>query len=146
MKFGVVFPHLEIGQDSAAVKDFVQAVEGLGYDYLLTYEEITETNPEQKTRWRAPIPLLSFMAGITVKLGLVTGIIVLPSRQTVLVAKQTAELDLLSGGRLRLGFSVGWNEKEYAAMGAGFKDRGQRIEEQVAVLRRLWTEERVKFN
>jgi probable F420-dependent oxidoreductase len=145
MKFGVVFPHLEIGQDPAKVKDFVQAVEGLGYDYLLTYEEIVETNPDKRTRWREPLTLLSFIAGVTTTLELTTGIIVLPSRQTLLVAKQAAELDLLSGGRLRLGFSVGWNQKEYQAMGVDIAKRGKRIEEQVAVLRELWTKDRVTF-
>lgn len=146
MKLGVVFPHLEIGQDPAAIKDFAQAVEGLGYDYLLTYEEIAETNPHKRTRWREPLTLLSFLAGVTTTLELVTGIIVLPSRQTVLVAKQAAELDLLSGGRLRLGVSVGWNEKEYQAMGVDMAQRGKRIEEQVAILRQLWTQDRVTFN
>ena len=145
MKFGVVFPHLEIGKDRAAVKDFVQTVEGAGYDYLLTYEEIAETKPNKRTRWREPLTLLSFMAGVTTTLELTTGIIVLPSRQTLLVAKQAAELDLLSGGRLRLGVSVGWNQKEYQAMGVDIAKRGKRIEEQVAVLRELWTKDRVTF-
>jgi probable F420-dependent oxidoreductase len=145
MKIGVVFPHLEIGQDPIAVKDFVQAVEDLGYDYLLTYEEVTVTNLEKPIRWREPFTVLSFIAAVTQKIELATGIIVLPSRQTLLVAKQAAELDLLSNGRLRLGFSVGWNKKEYQAMGVNFPRRGQRIEEQVTVLRKLWAESSVTF-
>lgn len=131
MKFGVVFPQGEIGYDPIAIKDFVQAVEALGYDYLLTYELVIDTKSDQPPAgWREPFTLLSYLAGVTRNIELATGVVVLPSRQTVLVAKQAAEVDLLSGGRLRLGVSVGWNQVEYQAMGADFQNRGQRLDEQ----------------
>jgi probable F420-dependent oxidoreductase len=130
-----------------AIRDFVQAVEGLGYDYILIYESLIGAQSDQPPEgWHEPFTLLSFMAGITRRLEFATGIVVLPSRQTALVAKQAAELDLLTGGRLRLGVAVGASEAEYQAMGIAFRERGPRIEEQIAVLRRLWTEPFVTFH
>jgi len=148
MKFGVVYCQSGIGYkyDRAAIHDFIQAVEELGYDYLLTYDLVTKTaEPSPPVNDSEPFALLSYAAALTTKLELTTGILVLPSRQTLLVAKQAAELDLLSGGRLRLGVSVGWNESEYQAMGVDFKSRGERIEEQVTLLQELWTNSKVTF-
>jgi len=128
MKFGAVYCQSGIGYkyDRAAIHDFIQAVEELGYDYLLTYDLLTKTaDPSPPVNDSEPFALLSYAAALTTKLELATGILVLPSRQTLLVAKQAAELDLLSGGRVRLGVSVGWNEAEYKAMGADFNSRGE---------------------
>jgi probable F420-dependent oxidoreductase len=140
MKIGVVFPQGEISDDPIAVKDVAQAVEELGYDYLLLYELVIDTKSDKPpASFLEPFTLLGYLAGCTQKIELATGIMVLPSRQTVLVAKQAAAVDVLSGGRLRLGVSVGWNQVEYQAMGTDFQQRGKRLDEQISVLRELWT-------
>jgi probable F420-dependent oxidoreductase len=121
-------------------------VEELGYDYLLIHELIIDTKSDNPPAgWLEPFTLLSYLAGCTRKIELAAGVVVLPSRQTVLVAKQAAEVDIFSGGRLRLGVSVGWNQVEYQAMGANFHQRGQRFDEQITVLRELWTKPFVTF-
>jgi len=147
MKLGVVFPQGEIEADPATIIDFVQAVEDLGFDYLLVYELIIDTRSEKPpAAWQEPFTLLSFIAAVTSKLELATGVSVLPSRPAVLVAKQAAELDRLCQGRLRLGFSVGWNAAEYQALGAKFSKRGQMLEEQIRLMRALWTQPFVTFS
>ncbi len=155
MKFGVVFPQTEIGDDPVAIKDYAQAAEGLGYDYLMTYEHVLGANPERPgwEDWRPythqhafhePFVLFGYLAALTEKLEMVTAVLVLPQRQTPLVAKQAAQVDVLTNGRLRLGVGVGWNDVEYAGMGADFHTRGGRIEEQIKLLRDLWTKPLVK--
>ena len=155
MRFGVVFPQTEIGTDAAVIRDYAQAVEGLGYDHILVYDHVIGANLASRPGWRAPYTykdtfhepfvLFGYFAGLTKKLELVTGVLILPQRQTVLVAKQAAALDVLSGGRLRLGVGIGWNPVEYEALGENFKDRGGRSEEQVEVMRKLWTQELVTY-
>jgi probable F420-dependent oxidoreductase len=155
MKFGVVFPQLELGADPAAVREYVQTTEGLGYDYLTIYDHVLGANPERPGGWTGPYTHLSlfhevfvvlgYMAALTQKLELVTGVLVLPQRQTALVAKQAAEIDVLSGGRLRLGVGIGWNEVEYTSLNENFRTRARRMEEQVAVMRELWTKPLVTF-
>ncbi|MFQ5576836.1 MAG: LLM class F420-dependent oxidoreductase [Anaerolineae bacterium] len=157
MKLGVIFPQTEIGSDPVALKDYAQAVEGMGYHYLSAYEHVLGANPNRPGGWSGfrpytfehsfhePFVLFGYLAGFTKTLEFVTGILVLPQRTTALVAKQAAQVDILSGGRLRLGVGVGWNDVEYRGMGAAFKDRGRRIEEQVALLRELWTKPLVTF-
>jgi probable F420-dependent oxidoreductase len=155
MRFGVVFPQTEIGNDPAAIRDLAQAAEELGYQHILAYDHVIGANPASRPGWRAPYThrdafhepfvLFGYLAGVTKKIELVTGIIILPQRQTVLVAKQAAALDVLSGGRLRLGIGIGWNPVEYEALGENFKNRGRRSEEQIEVMRRLWTHELVSF-
>jgi probable F420-dependent oxidoreductase len=155
MKLGVVFPQTEIGADPASIRDYAQAVEGMGYDYLLTYDHVVGANPDRPGGWRGPYTyrdmfhepfvLFGYLAGITETLELVTGILILPQRQTVLIAKQAAEVDVLSGGRLRLGIGVGWNSVEYVALNRDFHTRGRRVEEQVRLLRALWQNELVDF-
>jgi len=155
MKIGVVFPQTEIGSDPAAIRDYAQTAEGLGYSHVLAYDHVLGANPNRPGGWDGPYTfqtpfhevfvLFSYLAGITRRLELVTGILILPQRQTALVAKQAASLDLLSGGRLRLGVGLGWNEVEYTGLNEDFHNRGKRIEEQVALLRRLWTEPLVDF-
>ena len=155
MQRGVVFPQIEIGNDPHAIKDYAQAVEGLGYDYLLVYDHVLGAHPDREPRltgpythehpFHEPMVLFGFLAAVTRRLQLTTGIIILPQRQTALVAKQAAEVDVLSGGRLRLGIGLGWNYVEYEALGENFKNRGRSVEEQVEVLRKLWTQPLVNF-
>ena len=155
MKYGVVFPQTEFPSDPLAIRDFAQAVEDLGYDHLLAYDHLLGANPDRPGGWsgpytftnpfQEPMTLFSYLSGLTERLSFVTGIIILPQRETVLFAKQAATLDVLSQGRLRLGIGLGWNKVEYVAQNKDFHNRGARIEEQVQVLRKLWTEELVTF-
>jgi probable F420-dependent oxidoreductase len=154
MQIGVVFPQTEIGPDAAAVRTYAQRVEELGYRHLLAYDHVLGADPAVHQGWAGPYdvtttfhePLVMFgyLAAIST-LELVTGIIILPQRQTALVAKQAAEVDLLSQGRFRLGVGLGWNQVEYEALGQDFTTRGQRLEEQVGLMRRLWTERSLSF-
>lgn len=155
MKLGVVFPQTEIGADPAVLREYVQTVEGLGFDYLTIYDHVLGANPNRpggwsgpytyQTQFHEPFVLFGWMAALTQKLELVTGVIILPQRQTALVAKQTAQISVLSGGRFRLGVGVGWNAVEYEGLGEDFHKRGKRVEEQVPLLRELWTKELVTF-
>jgi probable F420-dependent oxidoreductase len=155
MKLGVIFPQTEIGTDPLVIKDYGQAIEGLGFAYLLTYDHVLGANPDRPGGWQGPytyqhtfhepLVLFGYLAGLTTQLEFVTGILILPQRQTPLVAKQAAEVDVLSGGRLRLGVGVGWNQVEMEGLGYDFDNRGQRIEEQITVLRQLWTQPLVNF-
>lgn len=156
MRIGVVFAQTELGGDAGAVRAYGQRVEELGFTHLLAYDHVVGADPAVHTGWNGPYdvrttfhePLVTFgfLAGITRTLELVTGVIILPQRQTALVAKQAAEVDLLSGGRLRLGVGIGWNAVEYEALGQDFGTRGKRSAEQVDLLRRLWTEPSVTFD
>ncbi|BBZ13684.1 LLM class F420-dependent oxidoreductase [Mycobacterium branderi] len=155
MRIGVVFPQTEIGADAGAVRAYAQQVEGLGFTHLLAYDHVVGADPAIHTGWAGPYDLYStfheplvtfgYLAAVTTSLELVTGIVILPQRQAVLVAKQAAEVDLLSGGRLRLGVGLGWNTVEYEALGEDFSNRGKRCDEQVDVMRRLWTEPTVTY-
>ena len=152
MQIGVVFPQTELGPDAGAVRAYGQRVEELGFQHVMAYDHVVGADPavhqgwsgpyDVRTTFHEPMVMFGFLAGLT-SLELVTGIIILPQRQTALVAKQAAEVDLLSGGRFRLGVGLGWNQVEYEALGQEFRTRGRRIEEQVALMRRLWTEESV---
>lgn len=155
MNIGVVFPQTEFSSDPAAIRDYAQTVEGIGFSHIVAYDHILGANPDRPGGWNGPYTfqhafqepfvLFAFMAGVTQKIGFTTSIIILPQRQTALVAKQTATLDRLSGGRLRLGVGLGWNEVEYLSLGQDFHTRGKRIEEQTLLLRRLWTEPLVNY-
>lgn len=155
MKIGVVFPQTEYGNDPAAIRQYAETAESLGYHHILAYDHVLGANPDRPGGWRGPythrhpfhepFTLFSYMAGVTERIRFVTGILILPQRQTALVAKQAATVDLLSNGRLRLGVGVGWNEVEYTALNQDFGTRGRRSAEQVKLLRRLWTEELVTF-
>ncbi|MDR7522094.1 MAG: LLM class F420-dependent oxidoreductase [Armatimonadota bacterium] len=154
MRLGVVFPQTEIGIDPHVIRDFAQAVEGLGYDHLLIYDHVLGAEVTNRPGWigydlkdpfHEPLVLYGYLAACTRRIELATGILILPQRQTALVAKQAAEVDLLSGGRLRLGVGLGWNTVEYEALGMDFHTRGARMAEQVKVLRALWTRESVTF-
>ena len=155
MNIGVVFPQTDIENDPTAIRDYAQAVEGMGYTHILAYDHVLGANRDRYRDltgpyshhdvFHEPFVLFGFLAGATRRVGLASGIVILPQRQTALVAKQAAAADVLSGGRVRLGVAVGWNYVEYAALGQDFHTRGKRIEEQVAVLRALWTKELVTF-
>jgi probable F420-dependent oxidoreductase len=152
MQIGVVFPQSEIGADVASVAHYARTVEQLGYRHLLAYDHVLGADRDVHAPWTGPYDvhttfhepfvLFGYLAGIT-SLELVTGVIILPQRQTALVAKQAAQVDLLTGGRFRLGIGVGWNRVEYDALAQDFTTRGRRSGEQVELLRRLWTEQTV---
>ena len=155
MKTGAVFPQTEIGADPAAVRDYVQAVEELGYSHMMVYDHVLGADTSHHADWQGsytsesmfhePFVLFGYLAGITTTIELVTAVLILGQRQTALVAKQAAEVDLLTGGRLRLGVGVGWNHVEYEALNQEFSNRGQRYAEQIRLLREFWTQEVVEF-
>lgn len=156
MRFGVVFPQYEFGHDSGALREYAQTAEELGYAHFLAYDHVLGANPDRPGGWKGPYThanaflepfvLFSFLAPLTQRLEFTTGILILPQRQTALVAKQASTLDALTGGgRLRLGVGLGWNEIEYQALGEKFSNRGRRMDEQIEVLQKLWAEPLVKF-
>jgi len=154
IQFGAVFPQLNIGADRLAIRDYAQSVEGLGFAHITAYDHVVGADPTFYPGWSGfydyqdtfhePLVLFGFLAGLC-DLELATGILILPQRQATLVAKQAAEVDILSGGRLRLGVGIGWNSVEYDALGERFENRGRRMEEQVALLRELWSSSVVEF-
>ena len=157
MQIGAVYPQNELRGDPTAVGRVGKAVEDLGFDYLLAYDHVLGavhagrarqlTGPyTERDPFHDPFVMFAYLAGITVRIGFATGVLVLPQRQTALVARQAADVDLLSGGRLRLGVGVGWNYVEYEALGQDFGTRGARQEEQIELLRRLFTEPVVDFS
>jgi probable F420-dependent oxidoreductase len=152
VRIGVVFPQTELGGDVGAVSAYGEGVQELGFTHVIAYDHVVGADPDVHRGWRGPYDvsttfhepfvLFGYLAAVTA-LELVTGIIILPQRQTVLAAKQAAEVDLLTNGHFRLGVGIGWNAVEYEALGKDFSNRGARLEEQVALLRRLWTERTV---
>ena len=155
MRIGAVFPQTESGTDPEAIKDYAQSVESLGFDHILAFDHVIGANAASRPGWSGaykhtdsfyePLVLFGHIAGMTQKIELATGIIILPQRQTTLVAKQAATVDLLSGGRLRLGIGIGWNPVEYEALGEDFSNRGRRSEEQIELLKALWSEELLTY-
>jgi len=161
VKIGIVFPQADIGNDPAIIRAFARSVEDAGFDYLLAYDHIAGVHRDRfagatipgfagppyvhDSPFHEPLVLFSHLAGVTTRLEFVTSVLVLPQRSAPLVAKQAAEVDLLSGGRLRLAVGVGWNFAEYASLNADFETRNRRLEEQIVVLRKLWTEPLVTF-
>ena len=154
MRIGVVFPQTELGGDAGAVRAYAQRAEELGFTHLLAYDHVVGADATVHTGWdgpydvhttfHEPMVLYGYLAAVT-SMELVTGVIILPQRQTVLAAKQAAEVDLLTGGKFRLGVGIGWNRVEYEALGQDFSTRGKRLEEQITVLRQLWTKQAVTF-
>jgi probable F420-dependent oxidoreductase len=155
MELGATFPQTEIGNDPAVIRDFAQAAEQLGYDYLLAYDHVLGADPDRPGGWNGPynvattfhepFVLFGYLAACTSRIELATGVIIVPQRQTALVAKQVAELDILSGGRIRLGIGTGWNAVEYEALNEDFHNRGARQAEQVEVMRLLWENDTVDY-
>ncbi|ADB29841.1 Luciferase-like monooxygenase [Kribbella flavida DSM 17836] len=155
MRIGAVFPQLEIGSDPAVIRAWAETVEQAGYRHVLAYDHVLGASPEHRPGWTGytdkslfheVFVLFGYLAAITTELELVTGVVILPQRQTALVAKQAAEIDVLSGGRLRLGVGIGWNPVEYDALGVPFKQRGARLEEQVDLLRKLWADPVISYD
>jgi probable F420-dependent oxidoreductase len=157
MQLGAVFPTTEIGRDPGAIREFASGVEELGFDHLVAYDHVLGAQRSNRARrldgpyddsveFHEPFVLFGHLAGVTERLGLVIGVLVAPQRQTALVAKQAAEVEMLSRGRLRLALGTGWNWVEYESLGADFERRGSVLDEQVTVLRRLWSEPVVTFD
>jgi probable F420-dependent oxidoreductase len=155
MQLGAVLPHHEIGTDPGAIRAYLQGVEELGMTHLLVYDHVLGADRDRPdgfegpydsdVAFHEPLTFLGFAAGVTQRLELVTTVLILPQRQTALVAKQAAELAILSGNRLRLGVGTGWNAVEYQALNEDFGNRGKRQAEQVELLRRLWSERSLTF-
>lgn len=156
MEFGAVFPHNEIGTDPGAIKAYAQGVEALGATHLLIYDHVLGANPDRPGGWQAPydnatafhepFTTFAFIAAVTDKLDMITTILILPQRQTVLAAKQAAEVAVLSNNRFRLGIGTGWNQIEYQGLNENFTNRGKRQAEQVDLMRKLWTEDSLSYN
>jgi len=154
MRIGVIYPQTELPVQPEVVRRYAQRVEELGYDHIVAYDHVLGADPAVHPGWKGPydidttfhepLVLYGFLAAVT-PLELVTGIVIGPQRQTALLAKQAAEVDVLTAGRFRLGLGVGWNPVEYEALGQDFRTRGQREEEQIELLRRLWSERSVTF-
>lgn len=153
MQIGVTFPQTEIGPDPLVIRDYAQAAEGLGYSHLVAFDHVLGADPAHRPGWRGytqrdmfhePFVLFGYLAALT-HLELVPAVIILPQRQTALVAKQAAEVDILTGGKLRLGVGVGWNPVEYEALGMNFHTRGRVIVEQIEVMRLLWSQEVISY-
>ena len=155
MQVGVIFPQLDIGADPGPVREYAQGVEGLGFSHITAFDQVIGLDRTQFERWRYVhdhedlfheiFVLFGFLAGLTLRIGLATGVLVLPQRQTAVVAKQAAEVDVLSGGRLRLGIGVGIKPEEFEALEIAYPRRGRRCDEQIALLRALWTNEIVDY-
>lgn len=155
MRIGVVFPQTELGSHPAVLRTYGQGVEELGFTHILAYDHVVGADPtvhhgfqgpyDIDSTFHEPFVMFGYLAAVT-SLELVTGVIILPQRQTVLAAKQAAEVDVLAGGRFRFGIGLGWNAVEYEALGESFINRGRRSEEQVEVMRKLWTERSVTYN
>ena len=156
MQLGAIFPQTEIGADPGAVRDFAQAAEALGYEHLLVFDHVLGADASKRESWERPYShtdlfhepfvLFGYLAAFTETIQMTTGILILPQRQTALVAKQAAAVDVLTGGRLRLGVGIGWNDVEYEALGENFANRGRRSEEQIELMRLLWTQEVVNYD
>ncbi len=150
LRLGAVFPQTEIGPDPAAVRAHAEGVQELGFDHLMAYDHVLGADRDTHTHLTGPyraedqfheiLVLFGYLAAVAPGLELVTGVVIAPQRQTALLAKQAAEIDLLTGGRFRLGLGIGWNDVEYEALGMDFSNRGRRFEEQIELLRRFWTE------
>ena len=156
MKLGAVFPTTEIGNDPVVIRDWAQTAEDLGYDHIVTFDHVLGAqhagrNPRffgpytEDDPFHEPFTLFAYLAGVTTRIELVTGVLIAPQRQTVLIAKQAAEVDLLSQGRLRLGVGTGWNYVEYESLGLPYAERGPMLDEQVELLRKLWSEELLDY-
>lgn len=155
MRLGAVFPQTEIGAEPEGVAHYVRELERMGFDHMVVYDHVLGAHPDRPGGWHGPYTheslfhepfvLFGYLAAITARLELATSVIILPQRQAALVAKQAAEVDVLTKGRLRLGVGIGWNAVEFEALGEDFRTRGRRIEEQIALMRALWCDRVVDF-
>jgi probable F420-dependent oxidoreductase len=155
MQLGASLPVVDIGTGPTVIRDYAHAAEGLGYDYLVAPDHVLGANPAADhsgrrvgttaSAYHDPFVLFGFLAGCTQRIGFAVGVLILAQRQAVLVAKQAASLDVLCGGRFRLGIGVGWNEVEFTGLNENFHNRGKRSAEQVRVMQALWAQDHVKF-
>jgi probable F420-dependent oxidoreductase len=156
MEIGVIYPQAQLGGDPEALRRFAQAAEEVGYDHLVLYDHVIGASHEDRdpplwgpytehSPFHDPLVAFGYLAGLTERIEFVTGILIAPQRQTILVGRQAADVDLMSGGRLRLGVGAGYNPVEYHAMGADFRARGRKLNEQIPYLRRLWSEELIDW-
>ncbi len=155
MRTGVIFPTISIGNDPGGIRDYIQTAEALGFKHILVFDHVLGAGLNTRPNWRGPynhtngfhepMVLFGFIAALTKKIEMATGVLILPQRQTALVAKQAAEVDILSRGRLRLGVGIGWNDVEYEGLGENFRTRGRKVEEQAKLLRELWARDLVTF-
>jgi probable F420-dependent oxidoreductase len=148
MQLGALLPLGDIGGDPQVVREYAQAAEAIGYDFLEAPDHVLGAREGERTGaglFHDPFVLFGYLSGCTTKLGFSTGVLILPQRQTALVAKQAASLDVLCGGRFRLGIGVGWNEVEFIGLNENFHNRGRRSEEQVQLMQALWAEPHVTF-
>ncbi len=162
LQIGAVFPQTEISADPKALATYAIAVEEMGYDYIVAFDHVIGANMTNRPDWKPlrggppaytlasmfhePFVLFGYLSHVTKRVGLATGVLILSQRQAVLVAKQAAEVDVLSNGRLRLGVGIGWNNLEYEALDMNWRNRGKRSEEQVEVMRQLWTQKTVNYS
>ena len=154
MQLNALYPTRDIGRDPARIRDWAQAAEDLGYSYIEVPDHVFGTTPRDGWKplydhaepFHETFTTLAYLAAVTKSIRLSTGVLVLPQRQTGVVAKQAAEVDILSEGRLRLGVGSGWNHVEYSSLDSEWKTRGARQAEQIVVLRRLWTEDLVTYS
>jgi len=156
MQTGVVFPQYEVGADLGGVRAYAQAAQDLGFDYLITADHVLGADPAGYPGWNRPyrhdtvihepFVLFAHLAAVAPKLGFMPNVIILPQRQAVLVAKQAAELDLITEGKFRLGVGIGWNTVEFEGLGMDFKNRARRFEEQIDLMRKLWTEPSLTYH
>jgi probable F420-dependent oxidoreductase len=156
MRIGVALPQSQVGTDAVALRDFAQTAEEIGYDHLAVYDHVVGINPSSRPDWDGPytsqnafhdpFALFGYLAGQTKRITLTTHILILPQRQTALVARQAASIDVLSNGRLRLGVGIGWNSVEFTTLGENFSNRGLRSHEQMRILKALWTQQHVKLS
>ncbi len=155
MRVGVIFPTISIGADAGGIRDYIETAEALGFKHILVFDHVLGAGLNTRPEWRGPynhtnafhepMVLFGFIAALTKKIEMATGVLILPQRQTALVAKQAAQVDVLSNGRLRLGVGIGWNQVEYECLGEDFHTRGRKVEEQAALLRALWADDLVTF-
>jgi probable F420-dependent oxidoreductase len=155
MKLGAVFPFTSVNDDPYAIRDFVQAIDDLGYDHIVVYDHVLGSNPASRPGFSMPfthlspfydpLTLFAHMAAISRRLEFLSAVLILPQRQAALVAKQAAIADVLAGGRIRLGVGSGWNEAEYEALGADFANRGAVMDEQIDLMRALWSDNAISF-
>ncbi len=143
VQIGIILPQNEIGDDPGAIREFAAAAEDEGFAHIVAFDHVVGRDDYAAQPFHEPFVLFGFIAACTRTIELTTGIIILPQRQTALAAKQAAEVDMLSGGRLRLGLGVGWNPLEYEALGEDFRTRGKRMDAQIPLMQRLWAERRI---
>jgi len=156
VQMGAFFPTRDMPADRVAIRDWAQAAEAIGFDFVEVPDHVLGADRAALPDFEGPYDVddafhetfvtLAYIAAVTERVGLASGVLILPQRQTALVAKQAAQLDVVSGGRLRLGIGVGWNPVEYEVLGQDWQVRGRRQAEQIELMNQLWTNRTVTFD